>query len=55
MFQVKRIFPENQINIQIKDWASILKNYYYVDTIFKANNQLWLCNEIKDIDYEKIQ
>ena len=52
MFQVKRILPESKIKInEFGDWASLLKEYYHVDTIFKANNQLWLCNEIKKIDY----
>ena len=56
MFQINRIFSEHQINLNIyEDWVSILKNYYHVDTIFKANNQLWLCNEIKKIDYVEIE
>ena len=55
MFQLKRTFSESQINInKHEDWATILKEYYHVDTIFRANNQLWLCNEIKTINYEKI-
>ena len=55
MFQVKRILSENQIKInEYEDWASILKKYYHVDTIFKANGQLWLCNEIKTISYDEI-
>lgn len=55
MFQVNRIFPENQINThKYENWALILKEYYHVDTIFKANNQLWLCNEIQNISYDKV-
>ena len=55
MFQINRIFPEGRINInKYEDWASILKNHYHVDTIFKADGQLWLCNEIEIIDYEEI-
>ena len=55
MFQLKRTFSESQINInKHEDWATILKEYYHVDTIFRANNQLWLCNEIKTINYEEI-
>ncbi len=55
MFKVNRILPEHQININLyEDWASILKEYYYVDTIFRADGQLWLCNEIKFINYEEI-
>ena len=56
MFQINRIFPENQINIhKYENWSTLLKEYYHVDTIFKANNQLWLCNEIKKIDYVEIE
>ena len=55
MFQVKRILPESRINMNNEDWPSFLKEYYHVDTIFKANNQLWLCNEIKKIDYVEIE
>ena len=56
MFQINRIFSEHQINLNIyEDWVSILKNYYHVDTIFKADGQLWLCNEIKNSEYVKIK
>ena len=52
MFQVKRILSENQIKInEYEDWASLLKQYYHVDTILRANEQLWMCNEIQTIDY----
>ena len=55
MFQVKRIFPINQINIdKYEDWVSILKKYYYVDTILRTDEQLWMCNEIKTVDYVEI-
>ena len=36
MFQVKRIFPENRINLNVKDGVILLKQYYHCDTIFKA-------------------
>jgi|TARA_B100000287_G_scaffold216680_1_gene204431 hypothetical protein len=56
MFQVKRILPENSIKInKYENWASLLKEYYHVDTILRANNQLWMCNEIQTIDYVKIE
>ena len=56
MFQINRIFSEHQINLNIyEDWVSILKNYYHVDTIFKADGQLWLCNEIKNVENVKIK
>ena len=54
MFQVKRIHPESKININNEDWVSILKKYYYVDTILRTDEQLWMCNEIKTVDYVEI-
>ena len=54
MFQVKRKFPLHQLNLNINDWVSIIKQYYQVDSLFKAEGYLWLCNEIKYIDYEEI-
>jgi len=54
MFQVKRILPESKINMNYEDWPSLLKKYYHVDTILRANGQLWLCNKIEDISYDKI-
>ena len=53
MFQVKRIFPENRINMNCREWPSLLKEYYHVDTILRANEQLWLCNKIETINYEE--
>ena len=45
MFHVKRILPESKIKInEFENWASLLKQYYYVDTILRANGQLWMCN-----------
>ena len=56
MFQVKRILPESRIKMnKFEDWASLLKQYYHVDTILRANEQLWMCNEIQTIDYVKIE
>ena len=55
MFQVKRILPENKIKInEFENWVQLLKQYYHVDTILRANGQLWMCNEIKTIDYVEI-
>ena len=54
MFQVKRMFPENRINLNIEDGVTTLKQYYHCDTMFRADGQLWLCNEIKEISYEEI-
>ena len=55
MFQIKRVFPESKINMNNKDWPSFLKEYYHVDTILKANGQLWLCNKIEDVNYVEIK
>jgi hypothetical protein len=56
MFQVKRKIPLNQLNLEKhKDWASLLKQYYYVDSLFKAQDMLWVCNEIKIVEYEEIK
>ena len=53
IFQIKRILPESKIKIdEFEDWASLLKQYYHVDTILRANGNLWMCNEIK---YEEIK
>ena len=53
MFQVKRIIPESRVNInKFENWASLLKQYYHVDTILRANGELWMCNEVQIVDYE---
>ena len=55
MFQVKRILPEKRIKMDtFENWAFLLKQYYHVDTILRANEQLWMCNEIKTVDYDEI-
>ena len=55
MFQVKRVLPINRVKIgKFENWASLLKQYYHVDTILRTNDQLWMCNEIKTIDYVEI-
>ena len=54
MFQVKRKFSEYRINLNVKDGVAILKQYYHCDTMFRAQGFLWLCNEVKDINYEEI-
>tara|TARA_R110001592_G_C12605040_1_gene696227 strand:- start:257 stop:466 length:210 start_codon:yes stop_codon:yes gene_type:complete len=55
LFQVKRLFPEDRINLEVKDGVAILKQYYHCDIMFKADGHLWLCNEIKTIEYEEIK
>ena len=54
LFQVKRKFPENRINLQ-KGSIDDLKLFFHCDTLFKAQGYLWVVNEIKDISYEEIR
>ena len=54
MFQVKRKFPLERVNLNVDDWVSTLKQYYHVDSLFKSQGQLWLCNEIKTVEYDEI-
>ena len=55
MFQVKRKFPLNQLNLEVVDWINTMKQFYHVDSLFKAEGYLWLCNEIKYVEYEEIK
>ena len=55
LFQVKRKFKEKRINLDVEDGIKVLKQYYHCDTMFKAQGFLWLCNEIKEIEYEEIK
>ena len=56
MFQVKRKIPLKSLNLdKYDDWPSIFKEYYYVDSLFKAQGDLWLCNEIHTVEYEEIK
>ena len=55
MFQVKRKLPLNQLNLEVDNWISIMKQFYHVDSLFKAEGFLWLCNEIKYVEYEEIK
>ena len=54
LFQVVRKFKQERINLEVEDGVKILKQYFHCDTIFKAQNLIWLCNEIKDIEYEEV-
>ena len=40
---------------KFEDGISLLKQFYHVDTILRASDYLWFCNEIKDIEYEEIK
>ena len=54
LFQVSRKFRKDRINLE-KGNVSDLKEYFYCDTMFKAQNYLWFCNEIKTVEYEEIK
>ena len=54
MFQVKRKFPEHQINLK-KGSIEDLKLFFHCDTLFKAQGYLWMVNKIEDISYEEIK
>ena len=54
MFQVKRKFPQNRINLE-KGSIDDLKLFFHCDTLFKAKGLLWVCNEIKEAEYEEIR
>ena len=54
MFQVKRKFPQNRINLE-KGNVADLKIFFHCDTVFKAQGMVWLCNEIKTIEYEELR
>ena len=54
LFQVVRKFKQERINLEVEDGVKILKQYFHCDTIFKAQNLIWLCNEIKDVEYEEV-
>ena len=53
MYQVKRRFPQNRINLE-KGNIEDLKLFFHCDTLFKSQGLLWVCNEIKEISYEEI-
>ena len=54
LFQVVKKFKQERINLEVEDGVKILKQYFHCATIFKAQNLIWLCNEVKDIEYEEI-
>ena len=53
LFQVKRKFPEDRINLK-KGSIDDLKKFFHCDMLFKAQGILWVVNEIKDVSYEEI-
>ena len=55
LFVVVRKFPLDRINLEkFEDGVSLLKKFYHVDTIFKAQGLFWFCNKIDDIEYEEV-
>jgi len=54
LYQLKRKFLEERVNLDIEDGVSTLKQYYHCDSMFKAQGFLWLCNEIKETEYEEL-
>jgi len=54
LYQVKRKFPESRINLNVEDSVLTLKQHYHCDVMFRAQGFLWLCNKIKDVEYEEI-
>ena len=54
LFQVVKKFKQERINLEVEDGVKILKQFFHCDTIFKAQCLIWLCNEIKDVEYEEI-
>ena len=55
LFQVVRKFKQERINLEVEDGVKILKTYYHCDSIFKSQGFLWLCNEIKDVNYVEVK
>ena len=56
MFKVNRIIPESKVKIdKYENWATLLKQYYHVDTVLRTADQLWMCNKIENIDYVEIE
>ena len=56
LYHIIRKFPIERINLdKHENSVSLLKQYYHVDSMFKAEGFLWLCNEIKITEYEEIR
>ena len=55
MFHVKRKLPLKQLNLETNNCENTMKQFYHVDSLFKAEGYLWLCNEIKYVEYEEIK
>ena len=55
LFQVIRKFKQERINLDVENGVKTLKQYYHCDSRFRSQGLLWLCNEIKEIEYEEIE
>ena len=53
LYKVKRILKTDSINM-IDGWADVLRTLYHADIIFKQKDQLYICENIDDIDYDPI-
>ena len=52
LFVVKRKIKEYHLKSNID--LTPLKILWHCDTMFRAQGFLWLCNEVKDVNYEEI-
>tara|TARA_B100000424_G_C22767600_1_gene413535 strand:+ start:147 stop:347 length:201 start_codon:yes stop_codon:yes gene_type:complete len=53
LYKIKRILPVKRIKM-IDGWAEVLRTLYVADIIFKQKDQLYICENIDDIDYDPI-
>ena len=50
-YQLVRTIPENQLK---NSATSVLKKWFYCDTLLRNQGKLYFCRLIKDIEYEEI-
>ena len=53
MYKIKRVLPVARIKM-IDGWAEVLRTLYHADVIFKREGNLYICENIDDIDYDPI-
>ena len=53
LYKVKRVLPETRIKM-IDGWADVLRTLYHADVIFKRDGQLYICENVDDIDHDPI-
>jgi len=44
-----------KITPKIEENISLLKKYWHCDTALKKDNTFYLCNEVKEIEFEEIK